>query len=400
MEPIDVPAHVPAELVWDHDINTYAAELDDPYLGVARLCQGPELLWARKATRFGAAWLPTRFALVQEIFMDTEHFSNSGAFDASDLLGVDWRLNPLEIDPPEHMRYRQLLQPWFTPKAINKLEDSIRTIARTLIARFEAKGECEFIDDFLKFFPSMVFLGMMGLPLDKLDQFLDWEETHMRGRDIPTRVAAIRAIVAYLEEYVEARRSDPRDDLVTAILTAEIDGRPLTHGEVMGMALVLYLGGLDTVLSSVGWYMRYLTQDQSLQARLRANPDDIPAAVEDFLRAYGVTGTGRIVKEDFEFHGVLMKKGDRVACPTYLAGRDPREYANPDVVDPDRRARHLTLATGVHNCLGAHLARREIKVVLEEWLSRFSNIRVPDGQRAEWRTEGVWNVSRLPLVWN
>lgn len=394
-----VPDHVPAELVWDHDIDEYAAELDDPFIGVSRLFDGPDLVWARGASRGLPGWIPTRYALIEEVFLDAERFKSGGSNDAAELLGVSWRLNPLEIDPPAHRAYRQILQPWFLPSAINKMEEKVRQIARDLIAEFEQRGGCEFITQFAELFPSYIFLELMGLPRDRLSQFLDWENAFMRAPTMEERVGAARAIKDYLESYIEQRRSDRRDDLVTAILDARIDGRPLDQGEIMGMCMVLYLGGLDTVMSSLGWYFRHLANHPDLQERLRANPDEIPGAVDDFLRAFGVTGTRRTATRDTELAGVTIRKGDWVMVPTYLAGRDPQQYTDPHVVDPGRKARHLTLATGVHNCLGVHLAKREIKIVLEEWLSRFRDIRIPQGQEAQWHTQGVWGVHSLPLEW-
>lgn len=395
-----IPDHVPADLVWDDDIDRFAAELDDPFHAVSRLHSGPELVWARGASRGFPAWLPTRYRLIEEVFMDAELFMSGDSNDAAQLLGVDWRLNPLEIDPPAHRAYRQILQPYFLPSAINRMEPMVRQIATDLIAGFEERGECEFIAEFAELFPSYIFLELMGLPRAMLPQFLEWENAFMRAPDLADRIGAARAIKEYLETYLHERRGDPRDDLVTAILTAEVDGRPLNDGEIMGMAMVLYLGGLDTVMSSLGWYFRHLASDLDLQARLRADPSLIPGAVDDLLRAYGVTGTRRTVTRDTEFHGVALKKGDWIMVPTYLASRDPEQYDDPHEIDPHRKARHLTLATGVHNCLGIHLAKREIKVVLEEWLTRFANIRIPSGESAQWHTHGVWGVNRLPLAWD
>jgi cytochrome P450 len=187
---------------------------------------------------------------------------------------------------------------------------------------------------------------------------------------------------------------------MTGIINGQVKGRSLDHGEIMGMVMVLYFGGLDTVLSSLGWYFRHLAMDPALQQRLRDNPDDIAGATDDLLRAYGVVGTRRTVVKDVEIDGVLLKKGDAVLMPGYLACRDERQYTNPHVVDPDRKTRHLTLATGVHNCLGAHLAKREIRIVLEEWLSRFQNIRITEGSEQAWDSAGVWAMTKLSLAWD
>jgi len=396
----DVPPHVPPSLVWLESIDAFAMKGTDPFVGAAKLHEGPDILWSQYGSRGRPAWLLTRHADIEDVFMDPVNFSSSSNSEGRALLGVDWKMNPLEIDPPEHRVYRAILQRWFQPSAINALEPRMREIARMLIGRLENRDSCEFIHDFANHFPSLIFLMIMGMPTDRLEEFLGWENQYMRGEDTATRVAAVRSIARYLEEFVELRKADLRDDLVSAILTAEIDGRRLDHEEVMGMCFVLYAGGLDTVLSSLGWYMRHLALDQDLQSRLRDHPELIPDATNELLRAYGVTATRRIVTQDLEFRGLAMRKGDRIMLPTYLAGRDGRAYSNPHTVDIDRpEKRNITLATGIHNCLGSHLARREIKIVLEEMLGHFKDIEIPGGATVAWHTEGVWGVGRLPLQW-
>jgi cytochrome P450 len=377
----------------------FARELDDPWKAICRLHDGPDLIWASATSHGQPAWVPTRFAMIQDIMMDAASFSSVDNIGIAKLLGVDWRQNPLEFDPPEHMAYRQILQPWFQPSAINKLESMIRRIASELIDSFADRGECEFVEEFSAPFPSRVFLEMTGLPHDMLPQFFEWEHKFTKSRDPEVRRDGILSIVKFLEAYLEDRRGDERGDLITGILTAGYKGRPLNAGEIMGMCTSLYFGGLDTVVSSLGWYLRHLALDQGLQAKLRERPDLIPAAVDEMLRLYGVVGTHRTVTRDMEFDGVALREGDRIMLPTYFASRDPRQFENPHEFEFGRKTRHLTLATGVHNCLGAHLARREIKVVFEEWLSRFREIRIPEGETTSFQTEGVWSTTRLPLTW-
>ncbi len=399
--PATRPEHVPEHLFWDHAIAEFATEMDDPYKAVARHYDGPEIIYARSATRGKPGWIPTRFHLIEEVFVRAEDFISSKTDSVSTLLGVDWVLNPLEIDPPDHMKYRKVLQPWFQPSAIARLGDRISQACAELIGKFADKGRCEFVGDFASLLPSYIVLDLMGLPRGMLGQFLEWEHTFMRAPDVMERVGAIRAIKDYLEDTVKARRAAPRqDDLLDLTLHAEVDGRPMTHEEVMGMVMVLYIGGLDTVTSSLGWYFRHLALNPQLQQQLRDDSSLIPGAVDDLLRAYGVTDTGRTVSRDLELGGVKMKQGDWIIVPTYLAGRDPAQYDRPDVVDPHRKARHVTLATGVHNCLGIHLAKREIRITLEEWLKRCPNFRIPAGAEAKWHVEGVWGVSELPLEWD
>ncbi len=400
IEPLDVPSHVPPELVWNHEPAAFAARFADPFVGISELHNGPDLVYARHPQIKPGVWLPTRYAIINDIFMDPARFSSASNVAIGPLLGVDWRLNPVDFDPPEHMRYRQILQPFFQPSAINRYDEHLREVSRQLIDRFAARGSCEFGSEFSNLFPTYFFLDLLGMPRDMLPQFLEWSEAYVRGKTIEAKAIGARAILKYIEGYLDERRSDQRDDLVSGVLNAEIEGRPLDHGEVIGMIMLVYFGGLETVVSSLGWYFQHLATHPDLQARLHANPADIAGAVNDYIRAYGVVGTRRLVTEDMQFHGVELKRGDMIMVPGFLASRDDRQYADPHVIDPDRKARHLSFGTGVHNCLGAHLARREITIAFEEFLTRFANIRMVEDGAFEWTTAGVWAVTKLDLTWD
>ena len=183
-------------------------------------------------------------------------------------------------------------------------------------------------------------------------------------------------------------------------MTGEVDGRPLDHLEIMGMLYVLYVGGLDTVYSTLGWVMRHLATHPELQDRLRDHPEDLPAALEEFFRAFSVAITFRQVTSDYMFHGAPLKKGDEIYLPIMLADRDPRVFDDPHTVDIDRKSRHINFGTGVHTCLGLHLAKREICVVLEEFLKRFRNIRIREGETYRYHTPSGFGVDYLPIVWD
>lgn len=395
-----VPAHVPPELVWNHSFDAFTAEGDDPYLAVSRMHDLPPVVWSPEASYGRPGWIATRYDVVSEVMIDYEHFTAERKGMIADLVGENVRLNPIEIDPPAHHGYRKILNPFFTPKAINAIGDSVRQACVELIAKFQDKGGCEFVEQFAIPFPSYIFLDLMGMPREMVGQFIEWEEGIMRAPDPMDRVAAARAVYEYLKQHKEKQREHPSNDFLRGMTSGEVDGRPLNHLELMGMFYVLYVGGLDTVYSTLGWILRHLATHPDLQARLRDNPGDIPAAVEEFSRAFSVVVTHREVAKDCTFHGIPMKQGEEINLPLSLADRDPGVFPNPHEVDIDRKPRHVAFGTGTHNCLGIHLAKRELRIVVEEFLARFRNIRIKPGETYRYHTGRTFGIDYLPLVWD
>jgi cytochrome P450 len=395
----DKPAHVPPELVWNRSFDAFTAEGGDPFRAVARLHEGPGIVWSPDASYGRPGWIVTRYDLVSEVFLDHERFSGERKGMVADLVGENVRLNPIEIDPPAHHGYRRNLNPQFTPRAVNGLEAAVRDTCARLIAAFREPDGCEFISEFAVPFPTYVFLDLMAMPRERAGDFLAWEDALMRAADPTDRVRAAQAIYEYLKGHKSRQQAAPANDLNRAIVTGEFEGRPLNHLEMMGMYYVLWVGGLDTVYSTLGWIMRHLATHLDLQQRLRENPADIPAAIEEFARAFAVVVTHREVAKDCEFRGVQMRKGEEVNLPLALANRDPAVFDDPHVVDIDRKPRHLTFGFGAHACLGIHLAKRELRVVVEECLMRFRNIRMREGEEYRYHTGRTFGVEYLPLVW-
>ncbi len=312
------PAHVPDELFWGHGYEEFALEGDDPYLAISRLHEGPGMVWSPNVQFGEPGWLVTRHAYVQEVFGDC----------------------------------RKILNPFFAPARIRELDGSVKQACESLIAGFEDRGSCEFISEFGEMFPSHVFLDLMGMPKERLPDFLEWERGMLRENDPVKRGQAMLAVLEYMEDFVQDQKKNPTTQLLKGMVTARYnDERPLDDGELLGMCFLFYIGGLDTVYSVLGWIFRYLA-------------------------------------------------GDTVKPSTAAAGRDPLAYDNPHTIDIDRNARHVSFATGPHICLGMHLARREIRTVLEAFLSRFRNIRIPEGETCQYHTGGVFGIDRLPLAWD
>jgi len=395
-----VPDNVPPELVWDKSFDAFTAEGDDPFLAVSRLHEGPGIIWATDASYGRPGWVITRNDLISEVFVDYERFTAERKGMIAELVGEDVRLNPIEIDPPAHHGYRRILNPHFTPRAVQSLDAAVREACTTLIDQFSGAKGCEFIRQFAIPFPSYVFLDLMGMPRAKLDDFIAWEDGLMRGADPLQRVAAARAVYEYLKEHKERQKRDPANAFLRDMVGGEFEGRPLNHLELMGMFYVLYVGGLDTVYSTLGWTMRYLATHPKVQDRLRADPSLIPNAVEEFCRAFSVVVTHREVAKDCTFHGIAMRKGQEVNLPLALANRDPGVFERPHEIDIERRSRHIAFGTGTHNCLGIHLAKREIRIVIEEFLGRFQNIRILEGEICRYHTGRTFGVEYLPIAWS
>lgn len=398
----NVPEHVPRELVWDHCLNDFTSELDDPFVAAGRLHDGPGIIWATEASLGKPGWVFTRHDLIRDAFQDYEHFSSARDATTSDVLGSMMRMIPVEVDPPEHHYYRRILNPFFTPMHVKTYGDMVQDTCDGLIDRFCHNGTCEFIGDFAEIFPNSIFLSLMGMPQDQLPQFLDWERQLLRSGDQSDYEASTQAamhIFQYLQGFIVEQRDNPdRTEFINGLIEGTIEGRPLNEMEILGTCFLFYVAGLDTVYSTLGWMMRHLAQDQRLQDRLRNNSEEIPRAVDEFTRAYAVAAPHRRVTEDFEFYGVNLRKGDTVLLPIYMAARDPDVYEDPHKIDIDRGARSITFGTGPHTCLGVHLAKRELKTVLESFLRRFKSIRMPEDGAYEYHTGGVLGVDKLTLI--
>src|SRR5579863_4917238 len=280
-----IPSHVPPELVWDRDYDQFAAESDDPFRRVGKLHAGPDILWVnRLAQGLGGAkagWLPTRYAIMREVLADTDHFLSGGS-NLMGAIGLDWKLIPLELDPPQQQIFRKVLEPFFSPAAVNALDSAVTATCDELIAGFSDRGSCEFATEFAEKFPSHVFLDLMGMPRERLADFLAWERGMLRAQAPEEVTAAMTDVLRYLEDFVREQRRNPTSALMKGIVSAQYNGeRPLTQTEMVSICYILYIGGLDTVFCTMGWIFWHLAQDRTLQDRLRDHPDDITRATEE-----------------------------------------------------------------------------------------------------------------------
>lgn len=397
---VPIPDHVPGNRVHPFPFPYGMTVAGDPFKTMMEVTRNaPEVFFAEDVGPGGMpAWLLRRAKDLRAVYLDTEHFTTEDFAPFAKILGANWNLLPVEVDPPRHALYRGLLQPLFTPAAMNKLDAGIRRYAQDGVSAFRATGECEYMEDFAFKFPIKVFLELMGLPQEMTPQFLEWEMALLHNHDMQVLAGAAQALVEYLTGEIAARRKQPRDDLITHLVKAEIEGRKLTDDELIGFTFLLFIGGLDTVSANMGLHAAHLAENPDHQHFLRSNPDKIPDAIEEMMRAYSPVSTFRTCIKKVEVNGVTMMPGDKVVMCTTLAGRDPAEYTDPDEVRFDRRPRHNAFGYGVHLCVGLHLARRELRIALEEFLAAIPEFSLKPGHTLQYHT-GVLQPVTLPLVW-
>jgi cytochrome P450 len=392
-----VPEHVPAELVHEFDI------YDDP--GIRRdlhreysriLNEAPGIFYTPDN---GGHWMVTRFDTISAVVMDTTHFSTEHSQIPK--VANPPRFIPLNYDPPENMPYRKLLMPFFSPKAVRALDAEIEFQANRIVDLVKAKGRCNFVADVAAPFPVTVFMILMGLPLERFDDFRQMVDDFFNAQGTEKLEGIAAAMNAELLAIINARRAEPKEDLVSFLVDAEMEGRKLTEPELLNICFLLVLGGLDTVTNMLTFTTHRLALEPEIQKRLIADPSLINAASEEGLRLFGVVNVPRVVKKDVDLLGVPFRVGDMVLCTLPLAGWDDKKNDNPAAFDLDRKERHLlTFSTGAHLCLGHFLARSELRTMYRVWMEKIGEFRLADNAQFHYRAGTVMALDRLDLEWD
>ena len=395
-----IPDHVPPSLVRPFPYVFGMTTPEDPFDDWASaIHEGPDIFYAPHAYPGGTpSWIVRRMEDLRKIYMDTDTFSSKDFSPFAKLVGESWTNLPVEIDPPDHAKYRAFINPLFTPKAMAKLEDKIRGYAVEYIESFQERGSCEFMADFAFEFPIKVFLELMDFPLSNTKQFLEWEYGLLHEMDMGKIADATRNVVGFLREQIEDRRKNPRDDIISYALNVEVDGRKLNEDELVGFTFNLFIGGLDTVSTNMGHQFLHLACNAQDQQLLKDDPKQIPHAIDEMMRAYAAVTTFRTCTKEIEFGGVKMMPGDKVAMSTTLAGRDPAEFPDPEQIRFDRKPRHVSFGYGPHMCVGMHLAKREMRIAIEEFVNRIPQFGVKPDHQIEYHLGMIQPVT-LPLVW-
>ncbi|MGY6501092.1 MAG: cytochrome P450 [Acidimicrobiales bacterium] len=358
-----------------------------------------------RTERYGGAWLPTRHADVSAIANDTEHFTSRSIIMSTHRppmeLAPSGIAPPISADPPFHGPSRRMLLPIFSPQRIAELEPATRAHCRELVEQLRGRATVDAATEYAQHIPVRVIARMLGLPDDEGDRFRHFVEDVLEGVAEPfeDRIQVFLGLLDYLRPYIEDRTAHPRDDVISYLAHAELDGEPLDPIMVVRTIGLLLIAGIDTTWSAIGASIWHLASTPDDRRRLVREPELLPTAIEELLRAYAPVTMARLVKEDVEFDGCPMKAEDWVLLPFPAANRDPAFFDRADEVLIDRSPnRHAAFGLGIHRCAGSHLARMELRVALEVWLEAFPEFSLSDTATVRWSGGQVRGPRTLPLT--
>ncbi|AKT37808.1 cytochrome P450 [Chondromyces crocatus] len=394
-----VPAHVPVDLVVDLDVFHPAGMEDDLHLAWRKVqVSGPDIFWT---PRNGGHWVATRAEDIVVIQTDHERFSHRDvSIPTARPKGAPTAL-PVELDPPQHGAYRGLISPAFSIRAVGAMEAKIREVTVALVEAIAPRGECEFVGDFAKELPVVVFLDLVDLPRADRETLLPWAEDLIRPKSAETAGLAYQNLARYVAGWVAQRTERPGNDLISHIAGSRVHGRPITQDEAIRLCMLVLVGGLDTVASMLGFVARFMAQHPVHRRQLAEDPTLLPQAVEELIRRHGLVNTTRTITHDFVFKGVQLKEGERILVPNHLAGLDERTVEAPLTVDflRPKPAPHAAFGNGPHRCPGSTLARTELRIFLEEWLKRIPEFGIKPGTKPVFASGAVNTVHELHLGW-
>ena len=357
-------------------------------------------------TRPRGFWMLQRYEDVLEGFQRHEVWTTHARSALNPEPGIP--LLPQDLNGQDHVKLRRILNQFFAPAAVRRMEPMAHQRCLELIEELQPKGSCDFVAEFAIRYPTDMFLDLLGLPVSDGEFFLPWSETLFAsffGGDKDAAAQAKANIMEYFDQAVNDRRKNPKDpklDMVSRLVEARIDDVPLSQEDILVICMTLMLAGLDTTRSALGYIYTHLARHDEDRQLITDDPATIPAAVEEFIRMYPlVFQAGREVQQPEDFHGLPLEQGDVVWLGIAQANRDPRKFPEPDRFVPGRKGvnQHLAFGAGPHRCLGMHLARLELVVVLQEWHQRIPHYRIAPGAELTERG-GQLTMPTLPLEWD
>ena len=376
-----------------HDVEFMQDPLSS-YAGLREQCP------VAHSDQHGGFWIITTYDDLHEVYFDTDHFSSFVVTIPNS--GHGERRFPLTMsDPPEHSLYRQIVQPYFTQQKMAGYEPEIRRRVGALIDAFIATGEADLFWDFARKLPASVIADILGTPYEDGVRFEDWAHrtTQATATEPESAALAYEEMTEYFVALLADRKQAPRDDLVTLLVQATVDDRPLTEEERVMFCILIMMAGFDTTSSFIGSMLWWLAEHPDQRARLVADPSLIPPAVDELLRCFPPGSPARVMKKDTELRGQQLREGDAVLLLTASANRDETVFEDADQVVFERKPnKHLGFGMGIHRCLGMHLARLESEVALQEVLRRLPDYELVPGTTVEWSHGQIWGPRNLPVT--
>ncbi|MCD4524248.1 cytochrome P450 [Nocardioides sp. cx-173] len=382
------------------DFDHHSAEFNaDPHAGWMALKETP-VAWTEK---YGGYWVVSDHAGIKDVFQNPEVFTSARIDGVSSMSiptigagGSDEPTLPIEVDPPYHTKVRGLLNPKLSPAESRKMQPIIEQWVTTCIDRVIEKGECDLLTDVVGPVPAYVTMGWLGFPEETV---LEAQESvhHMVGfpQGSPEFNEAVQStlILDTLIQTCLARRAEPRDDLISWLMTQELDGEPVTDNVIIGLAYILVIGGVDTTTSLAANAIIHLNKDRELRQRLIDEPELLDSATEEFLRFYPpLASQPRRVRSDFEYRGCPMQAGDPILVSRYGANFDEAVFDEPQEFRPDRFPnRHSSFGLGPHRCVGSHLARLMFREMLSQILRRMPDYELDEAGIAPYPDRSGFN---------
>jgi len=357
-----------------------------------------------RSERYNGVWLPTRHEDVSAIAYDTDRFTSRSIvvseFRPPDMLAPAGIAPPISSDPPYHQGARRMLLPAFSPQAVDKLEASTRAYCEELIAALGDRDVVDAAEEYAQHIPVRVIADMLGLPRGDAALFRGFVHHVLEGVDksMEERAGGMMELFGYLQDRIQEHVVEPQDDLISFLLESELDGETLDAFQVARTIGLLLIAGIDTTWSAIGASLWHLAGTPADRQRLVAEPELLPVAMEELLRAYAPVTMARLVREDMEYQGCPMKKDDFVLLPFPAANRDPVAFDRADEVIIDRQVnRHAAFGLGIHRCAGSALARMELRVALEVWLEAYPDFSLADPDAVRWSGGQVRGPRALPI---
>jgi len=363
--------------------------------------------------RWGGSWLPTRYEHLQKMVKMVPALSSASPLvvppspEMIEILeaetekhGETSRTPPITSDPPRHRPYRRIIMPLFSPHAVEKHIPYTRDLCNGLIDGFIGEGRADAAADYAEQITPRVIAHILGIDPGRADEFVTWVRGVLEfGLTEPEQMVEYRTrIRTFFQEMVTERRETPRGDAISMLIASEAEGEKLTDYRILGMCSLLLIAGIDTTWSAISSSLLHFATHPADQARLRAEPELLPTAVEELLRFYSPVTMGRIVTEPVELDGAEMQEGDRVLLNFPGANRDPEAFERADEVVLDRRRnRHMAFGLGIHRCAGSNLARMEMQVALRTWFDRIGEFELADPDAVTWAGGQVRGPRTVPV---